>query len=1144
MPSAANAAAMLYKSRITVAAIALSLLLLATQFDRLAKIVLIGYFEQHLDAAVEIRGALTLSPGTITTISVSDIHVVHPEAIFEGGIIELSVVSRSLFSQTPKITDLLIGQSNLTIKKSDNRVEEQQNGAMLAFDPELAIEKFEQFLQGFDQALVQLDRAHIYQSEFGYQDADQNISLAISESTMVRSANQTLELTAAGILNRAALTLEARIERQKRTHKLAIKGQWGEYDLELDGHVENLKPLHNIDIVLKADGPSAAALLQLLGAKEVRDGPLSMVVRLHDQDRRLIGFSHASVGELIVHSQLAHSLLDSDFSLDFQTSGPSLREAGALVDYLKYSELPFTASGTLTREGSHLTLQKSRITLGEGHFEASGLLPSFPTWDNWELDIVAKGFDLTILQPFSPCEIPNLAMDWTGDFSSRESGLEIFNLSLAGSDSAISISGELSSYPKLAGSIISIRSEGLHLNTLSQCVGLTLAEDYPFEASVTLAGTANAWEIQNLELKSALITARADGVISHDGSLASHVKVGIQDIDKLTMALGTERYLKAVNAELEFHLAGQRGRFEARQGQVSTASSKGSFTGYIDSNPILDEFDLDLTLSGTDIQKLMRDPPQIAANLPFSLTTRLGSELDGKMKADINISMADNQIRLQAKIPRDGSLKALAINIEGQGGNLEHLLGSFVPYPLPPEPFIAKFNLLHNGDSVTVKNLLLETVGQKLTAELTLGLTPKLNQSRGQVSLSGDSSQTLFNLIGLKPDFLDEPYKVQLSVVGDQNSMNIHIDDATLGTSDVRGGMSVVPGDVYQLNFDLTSKRIYLPTFIPTLITATDDKKDPIPEQKTVLPQIDFPWHWLSAVKVDFSHDAAHVDLQPGDFASGQLSFTIEDGSLLSQNISWQSDDSDGTAVLVIQQDDIDSTSASIAFEITSERIPTLWHFTGTPIKSDGEHLQFNARMNSRGKNTQELSKNLNGLVIFRGGGLHINANKLDTLFGDFLLQLTKSVFSTGDKQTRVLCSGGAMTVKNGKVRLNPGLAVRTSHFDVLATGEINLPNEVLSLQLNNRSRQGVGISAASSLIPRVGVGGTMTKPKIQISATETALSGGAAIASSGLSILASALWDRLRSGFENPCDAVYNRAIRNPKIGFGFLVNGQKKSD
>lgn len=136
------------------------------------------------------------------------------------------------------------------------------------------------------------------------------------------------------------------------------------------------------------------------------------------------------------------------------------------------------------------------------------------------------------------------------------------------------------------------------------------------------------------------------------------------------------------------------------------------------------------------------------------------------------------------------------------------------------------------------------------------------------------------------------------------------------------------------------------------------------------------------------------------------------------------------------------------------------------------------------------------------------------------------------------------MTVKNGKVRLNPGLAVRTSHFDVLATGEINLPNEVLSLQLNNRSRQGVGISAASSLIPRVGVGGTMTKPKIQISATETALSGGAAIASSGLSILASALWDRLRSGFENPCDAVYNRAIRNPKIGFGFLVNGQKKSD
>ncbi|MFT7245811.1 MAG: hypothetical protein ACI82A_003182 [Candidatus Azotimanducaceae bacterium] len=1143
MRSAASAPIMLSKSRITLAAIAfvaLTLLVLATQFERLAKMALVAYFEQHLDVAGEIRGALQLTLGTVSIVSVKDVRVVHPEATFEANIIELSVLSRSLFSQAPKITNLLIEQANLTIKSEDGLEDDE----ISTLDPELVIEKFEQIVQGFEQTLVHLDRAHIYQSELVYRDADQNINLNISESTVARSTNQSFELTVAGILNQANLTIEARLQRQQSTHRLYTKGRWGEYDLELDGYVEHLMPLQNVDIVLRADGPSAAPLLQLLGAKEVRDGPLSMVVHLHDQDQQLIWFSHASIGELFVHSQLSHSLFDSDFSLEFQTSGPSLREAGALIDYLEYSELPFTASGTLMREGNHLTLQESRITLGEGHFKASGLLPSFPTWDNWEFNIVAKDFDLAVLQPLSPCEIPNLAMDWTGDFSSGKTGLEIFNVSLVGSDRAISISGELGSYPDLSGSNIRISSEGLRLNMLSQCIGLPLAEDHLFETSLTLTGTANAWEIQDLELKSDLITARSGGVISHDGTLSSHVKIDIQDLNKLTMSLGADRYFNAVNVELEFDLAGQYGRFEANQGQLSTESSKGSFTGYIDTKPTLKGFDLDLTLSGTDIKKLMRDPPQIVADLPFRVTTRLSSEHDGKMAVDANISVADNQIRLQATIPRDGSLKALAINIDGQGGHLEHLLGSFVPYPLPPEPFNVRFNLLHNGDSVAVKNLLVETAGQKLTAELTLDLAPNLSQTRGQISLNGDSSRTLFNLIGLKPDFLDEPYKVQLKVVGDQDSMNIHIDDATMGTSDVTGGISVVPGDVYQLNFDLASKRIYLPTFIPTLITATDNKKDPIARQKTVLPQIEFPWRWLSAIEVDFSHEAEHVDLQPGDFASSQLAFTIENGSLLSQNISWQSDDSDGTAVLIIQQDDIDSASASVAFEIASERIPMLWHFTGTPIKSDGEHLQFNVRMNSQGKNTQELSQNLNGLVIFRDGGLRINANKLDTLFGDFLLQLTKSVFSTADKQTTVLCSGGAMTITNGKVKLDPSLAIRTSHFDVLATGEINLPNELLSLQLNSRSRQGVGISAASSLIPRVRVVGTMVKPKIQLSATETALSGGAAIASSGLSILASGLWDRLRSGLENPCDAVYDRAIKNPKIDFGVLVNGDKRSN
>jgi uncharacterized protein involved in outer membrane biogenesis len=1136
---------MLSKTKIILAAIGLTLIVLATQADRLAKMALVAYLEQRLGATVEIRGPLRLSPGTTTTISAKDIHVIHPKATFEANIIELSTLSRSLLSQTPKITNLSIGQANLSIKNEPEPDGREQNKTVeiSALDPELAIDKFEKILQDMEQVQVQIDRAYIYQSRFSYQDADQNISLSISESTMVSSTDRVLDLAVAGILNQANLTLEAKIERPENVYKLYTKAQWSGYNLELDGHVEHLNPLQNVDIVVKADGPSAAPLLQLLGAKEVRDGPLSLVTHLHDQDQRLIWFSHASVGELIVHSQFAHSLFDSDFSLDFETSGPSLREAGALIDYLKYSEQPFTASGTLTRDGDLLTLQESRITLGDGHFEASGVLPSFPAWDNWKLDIAAKDFDLTILQPFSPCEIPNLAMDWTGSFSSNDNGNEVFKLSLVGYGRAISLVGELGVYPELVGSSIQIESDGLDLNILSRCIGLPLQGEHPFATSMQLTRTDSAWEIENWELESGLLTTQSKGAISAEGLLNSDVRVQISDLNNLSVALGTKSYFNAAKADVEFSLTGQGRRFAVSAGKVSTDSSKGSFKGHIDDHSELRDVALDLNLSGTDIQKLMRDSPKLIEGLPFTLSAKLTDSLDGKIKADATIALADNQIRLQAKIPRTESLQDLTIKIDGRGGDLEHMLGSFVPYPLPSEPFEIGLNLTHRGDSVTVENLLLETAGQKLTAELTLDLAPNLSQTRGQLSLRGDSSNTLLNLVGFRNNFLDEPYQIQLDLIGNQDSMIIHLDNSSIGASDISGQISVAPSAIYQVSFDLTSKRIHLPTFIPTLITATDDKKDPITKKERVLPQIKFPWRWLSGIELDFSHMAERVDLRPGSFSSTQLAFTIKNGSLFSQNISWQSSDSDGTAVLVAQRDATDSESGSIKFEIVSERIPMLWLYTGSPITNDGERLQFNAKLDSKGKTTQELSKNLNGVIIFRGGGGGINTEKLDTLFGDFLLQLTKRVFSTTENQTKVLCTGGAFTIENGKVNLDPGLAIRTSLFDILASGEINLPDETLKLQLNSRPRQGIGVSAMRSLVPSVGIRGTMAIPKIQMSAAGTALSGGAAIASSGLSIIASGLWDRLRSSLENPCDAVYSRAIKSSKIGFGVLANGVPNS-
>ncbi|MFT5928276.1 MAG: hypothetical protein ACI805_001395, partial [Candidatus Azotimanducaceae bacterium] len=42
--------------------------------------------------------------------------------------------------------------------------------------------------------------------------------------------------------------------------------------------------------------------------------------------------------------------------------------------------------------------------------------------------------------------------------------------------------------------------------------------------------------------------------------------------------------------------------------------------------------------------------------------------------------LRDNRIRVKGTFPKNDRLQRLSINVEGQGSNIEHLFGSFVPY--------------------------------------------------------------------------------------------------------------------------------------------------------------------------------------------------------------------------------------------------------------------------------------------------------------------------------------------------------------------------------------------------------------------------------------------------------------------------------
>ena len=1110
-----------------------AIVLVGTQTGRLGKWILIQQLETRLNAEVSIAGPLELSPGATTGVNISGLEIIYPDQSIRVDKFYLEIVTRSLFGDHPAFPTIRIRGVSIDI--------EQRGSSAPGLSTDEYLARLAAGLEMLDASPVDIRQLDISQGEVHYVDPDQDIYLTLSSASLTVDDNKQYDLHATGSLNREELKLTAALLRATGKTHVQLKGYWADYDIDLDATATSISPLRGMDVVFTSQGPSARQLLDLIGAQEVRDGELSVQSRIQNQGDNYIWITNLEVGSLILQSELTHSLHNPDFQLTFNAKGPSLREAGAIIDYLEYSDLPFEASGTVTRAATVLALDRGRIQLGDGFFKAEGKLPMFPDWANWELGIEAEAFDLSILQPFSPCQIPGLPMDWRGTFSSSESGYEKFDLDFRNADQSIQIQGELGSAPDFSGSNIGIKAAGLDLGIIGNCIGVNLDNRYPSTISLRVNKSIDSWTLNDVTFDSEILAGSANLSVASGMPLQGRVQLNTNNLHALlTAAQQDASRIQPIATQFAFNLGLENQTVSLTEGEFNAEdNSQGTFFAILNTSGETLGFDVSADFASTDLGHLANQIPEITRNYPVRLKTRWTSQDNDLVSAEAQFSINKNRLTATAMLPRGASLDGSAINLEGHGPNLSRMFAPFVPYPLPGVPYDAAFTLRHNGSNLVIENLLLETGGQQLSGNLDLSLEENLSSTSGSLLLKGSSSNTLFQLLGYTPDFMDRSYEAAVDINAEEDLVRLVITRANLGESDVSGEITITPGEVFAYNVKLDSQRIYLPVFVPSLITATDDKKDQIVAKDKVFPKLDLAWDWLSDIKLDFQHRAKTVDLQPGNHAQTQIAFAINNGELFSQNLSWQSDLSDGTAVLVIQQTPENPDNAKLKFEISSERIPMLWLFTGRPVALDGERLQFNAKLDTEGSNTLTMLRNLNGLIVFRGGGGVINSSKLDTLFGDFLFQLTKRVFSTADSQTNISCTGGAFKINKGKLSFDPGLAIRTGRFDILTSGEIDLPSEALKLQLNSRSRQGIGVSAVSSLVPRVGIGGTMAKPQIQVSATETALSGGAAIVSSGLTIIAAGLWDRLRSSVENPCDAVYDRALKDSKSGYGLLVNG-----
>jgi hypothetical protein len=153
----------------------------------------------------------------------------------------------------------------------------------------------------------------------------------------------------------------------------------------------------------------------------------------------------------------------------------------------------------------------------------------------------------------------------------------------------------------------------------------------------------------------------------------------------------------------------------------------------------------------------------------------------------------------------------------------------------------------------------------------------------------------------------------------------------------------------------------------------------------------------------------------------------------------------------------------------------------------------------------------------------------MDLLFGGIWRDLVANVMPDVNARstTPVRCLASFITLTDGVVQTAPAFVMQTEKVNVIAHGAANLGTEQVDFYLSTAPRRGrVDVTVAEIVNPYMKVTGSLASPRLGVDPKGVLFTGGAAVATAGISILAKGVWDRMFRA-DDPCAAAAAEAAR-----------------
>ena len=331
--------------------------------------------------------------------------------------------------------------------------------------------------------------------------------------------------------------------------------------------------------------------------------------------------------------------------------------------------------------------------------------------------------------------------------------------------------------------------------------------------------------------------------------------------------------------------------------------------------------------------------------------------------------------------------------------------------------------------------------------------------------------------------------------------------DATIGDNAVSGritadlrGKPIVAGTISATYLDLARRS-----------TKSAENSDAANSGPFLISDKPLRLGWLDSFDADIELQAGNLMLTSVDMRDVHIGLSISDGKLSADPISFNESDGSVSGHFNIApaggQFDLDTS-------IKIENIRFGRPDPANPERSTLPLLNGYIELRGSGNSAHQVLSTANGVVsLTRGAGYTKNLTVF-RLFSDLFTEVlhTMNPQREKDSYTKLECAFYDANIVDGLAGID-NFVMQTDRVTMAATGSVNFADERLKITVSARPRKGIGFSVAGFANSFLNVRGTLKKPMLQVNAAAT----GAAVVTSGLSVVAKGLWDRV-SGERNLC--------------------------